>query len=330
MAHAKSKNLIEKYYPSPKFRKHLVLGIKIFVATAAIVFLADALANKRLERISFPAKWDFYHYYVLSLFFFFASINFFLDVLLWLRISVSAKKVEWHKAAFHHLRSITLGFITPYNVGEFGGKIRQYKEPTEQIKAVYLTYIFRYVKMSARNLIGSLALLWLVVTEKFLGIDNWQAIVIFTLAIGIVLLYFKMERIVPLISGLVVLGRKYFSPLARITMKPGKKFVWLIYGSLKFLVYPSQFVLALVFFDSTLNFSLNLLMLSLVYYSVAAFLPSAQVIDPVVKSAAGVFVLSGSVAYPESIVVATTAVWAANVAMPAFFGALFFFFDRKI
>lgn len=324
-----SKNVIARYYPSAKVRKYLVLVIKFLVASAAIVFLADALANRRLELISFPARWSREHYYILLLFFFGATINFLLDVLLWRRISVAARKVEWRKAAFHHLRSITLGFITPYNVGEFGGKARQYKAPMEQIKAVYLTYIFRYVKMSSRNIIGSLALLWLVTSGNFPEIAYWQAMGILVLAVFVVLIYFQMERIVPLISGLVVLGRKYFSPLARITMKPGKKLVWLFYGSLKFLVYPSQFVLALVFFDPTLSFNANILALSLVYYSVAAFLPSAQVIDPIVKSAAGVFILSGSVANPESIVVATTAVWAVNVAIPAFLGTLLLFFKRK-
>jgi hypothetical protein len=320
---------IRLFYPNAKTRRQLIIVVKILVATLAAYLVFIEFNNRSLSTPNFPHPLGRYHIQLIILFGLGMVLNFLLDLSLWRRISSSTQHTSMSKAAFHHLRSITFGIITPYNVGEFGGKARQFTGAIEQVKAIYLTYVFRFVKMSARNITGAIALLWMVYTGKIPEIQTWQAYSILFVALGIIAMYFQMEKIIPLISGIVVLGRKFFLPLARITMKPSKKVFWLLLGIAKFFVYPTQFVLALLFFSSNAEPTIGLFAMVLIYYSVAAFLPSAQIIDPLVKGAAGILILSRVTDSPEAILLATTAVWGFNVALPAIIGTVLLFVRQK-
>ncbi|MCC5916248.1 MAG: hypothetical protein JJU02_02860 [Cryomorphaceae bacterium] len=316
-------------YPKPIWRKRIIISAKLLVAAAAIAVLLSEIQAKSLQNALERIHWNSSNIYWLLLFCVLAIFNLLADTVLWKSISAANQRVSLKKAMFHHIRSITLAIVTPYNVGEFGGKLRQYAAPIEQLKAVYLTYVFRFVKMSARNLVGALALVYLVNIGVFPSIHTWQANALLIIALCIAIFYFNQEKIIPLISGMVVLGRKYFLPLARIMPNPWTKTFWLFLGFVKFFIYPAQFGIALILFDNNLQLEPGLMSMIWLYYSLAAFLPSVQLVDPIIKGGAGVFILSGWVDNPATILLATTLVWFVNVAIPAFVGSTLFVRVKK-
>ena len=322
-------NLLQRIYPTHRWRKRIIIAAKILVVFAAMYILGTEIRGRALLDILNELHWDSRQKTLLTIFMLLAFINMGLDAFLWKSISAVNQKVSFATALFHHLCSLSLASITPYNVGEFGGKQRQYQAPLEKLKAVYLTYVFRFVKMSARNLVGALSLLYLVQHDVFIWVSQWQAVFILIIALVIVVVYFQQERIIPIISGIVVLGKKIFLPLGRILPSTGIKIRWLILGLLKFMVYPLQFLLALMIFEHDLVASISLMAMIWLYYSLSAFLPSIQAIDPLVKGGAGIFILTGWVSNPGTILLATTLVWFINVAIPAFIGALFFLKTKK-
>lgn len=312
-----------QFVPPVLWRKWLVILAKMFVVSATLYVLFTRVNAKELwDVVGHPRAGDTEAPLVLF-FVFLTVLNFLLDALLWKKISDANESVSLSKAAFHHLRSLALAVITPYNVGEFGGKYRQHTTAIAQLKAVYLTYIFRFVKMSARNLVGSFALLYLTFNKTLVLLNTGQALIIVLAAAVVVFIYFHMQRAIPLIANIPIRGKKYLLPLQRILPSMRSRILWLLLGIVKFLVYPSQFVLMLLLFAPSIDATYSLLAMVLVYYSVAAFLPSMQIIDPLVKGGAGVYILS-SVASSEVVVVAAALVWFVNVAIPAGVGALLF------
>lgn len=315
---------LQKHLPSAVWRKRLILFAKllVFSATVFIVFMeVNAKSVGALIQHMFSA--DNRPLFILW-FFVLSLLNLFLDTLLWKKISDINEGVTLKKAAFHHLRSLALAIVTPYNVGEFGGKFRQHTAPIPQLKAFYLTYVFRFVKMSARNFVGSLALLYLIGGGVWHFIGVGESLLVVALAVLVVAFYFNMHRIVPLIANVPISGKKYLLPLKRILPSVSTRMIWFALGILKFFVYPAQFMLLLMAADSGLAFSFTLMAMILVYYSVAAFIPSVQLADPVVKGGFGILVLTQWGIGSNLIFLSATGVWLFNVAIPALIGGVFF------
>ncbi len=315
---------LQNHLPSATWRKRLILFAKILVFSAT-VFIVVKEVNAKSIGVLVQNIFSAESRPILFLWFFLLSLlNLFLDALLWKKISDVNEVVGLRKATFHHLRSLSLAIITPYNVGEFGGKYRQHTAPIPQLKAIYLTYVFRFVKMSARNFIGSLALLYLIVNGVWRFMGTGESLLVVLLALLVVVFYFNMHRVIPLIANVPISGKKYLLPLKRILPSIWTKFQWFFLGCLKFLVYPTQFLLLLLVFDVGLIFTTALFAVILVYYSVSAFLPSLQLVDPVVKGGFGMLVLTQWGLSPELILLSATGVWLFNVAIPALVGGVFF------
>lgn len=315
---------LQKFLPSAAWRKRFILFAKLLVFSATVFIVVKEVNAKSIgalvQNIFSPQSRP-----ILFLWFFLLSLlNLFLDALLWKKISDVNESVGLRKATFHHLRSLALAIITPYNVGEFGGKYRQHTAPIPQLKAVYLTYVFRFVKMSARNFIGSLALLYLIVNGIWQFMGAGESLIVVFLAVLAVAFYFNMQRIIPLIANVPISGKKYLLPLRRILPSISTRIIWFVLGMLKFLVYPTQFLLLLMAVDVDIAFSLTLMAMILVYYSVSAFLPSLQLVDPVVKGGFGMLVLTQWGISSELILLSATGVWLFNVAIPALVGGVFF------
>ena len=315
---------LQKFLPSAAWRKHFILFAKLLVFSTTVFIVVKEVNAKSIGALVqniFSAE----SRSILFLWFFLLSLlNLFLDALLWKRISDVNEVVGLRRAAFHHLRSLALAIITPYNVGEFGGKYRQHTAPIPQLKAVYLTYVFRFVKMSARNFMGSLALLYLIVRGVWRFMGTGESLIVVFLAVLAVAFYFNMHRIIPLIANVPISGKKYLLPLRRILPSILTRLIWFVLGLLKFLVYPTQFLLLLMAVDVDIAFSLSLMAMILVYYSVSAFLPSLQLVDPVVKGGFGMLVLTQWGISSELILLSATGVWLFNVAIPALVGGVFF------
>ena len=227
---------------------------------------------------------------------------------------------RWIHYLKHHLISLSIGSVTPVSLGEYGGKLRQFSGKMNKLKGLYLAYLFRISKMIARNFVGSLMLYLLIVFYSF---QNWPQWVAWLIGLGCLVFlvgFLFIEKILPLITQIPLFGRSYLKPLNRVNFTMSKKVLWLFLGSVKFLTYTLQLALMLYFFASN-NFTLEyLLLLSGIYYSVASYIPSIQVVDPLIKASAGILILQSVVPFAPAIALSITLVWLVNVGLPSLGG----------
>ncbi|MCX8147809.1 hypothetical protein [Thermaurantimonas aggregans] len=253
--------------------------------------------------------------------------NFFLDVLLWSLISKGSHKLRFWHYARHHLISMSLGFITPNNIGEYGGKMRQFKAPLAKLKGFFLAFHFRTVKTVARNLLGLFAtFLLFYTTESFL--KKWHLYLFFFLVLTHFLFYWYIENFLPFITNISIQGKNYFQSFLRIRISAIDKIKWISLSAVKFIIYTSQLsILLLSIGSSDAHFFIVWLYVAF-YYSLASYMPTILVFDPIVKGAVGILLLKQLHLSDWAIFTSVTLVWTANVALPALIGS-FLWAGRK-
>lgn len=318
--------LIKAYTALRKSR--VMLWIKFLVIGACIYVL-----HSRLNAFDFRP--DFLYKYpdlgkIIFFFLLLAGVNFFLDVYLWANISGGKRKnrLRLSHYARHHLISLSLGFITPNNLGEYGGKMRQFDAPTSKIKGFLLAFHFRTVKTVARNLIGLAAVIWLYTADRLPYLTTWQIGLLALFVSLYALFYVFLEDLLPLISSFSIQGKNYFQLFLRIRFSLIQKTKWTLVSSIKFLVYVVQLTLLLKVSEQDIG--LFVLMANVCfYYSLASYLPTILAFDPIVKGAAGILMLRHLGLNDWIVLTSVTMVWVTNVAFPSIVGS-FLWLRKKI
>lgn len=301
-------------------RREVNISIKYAVTIACFYILF-----KRLNESDFkPEIWtnSAHYFYTFIAFFVLSLLNFFLDVYLWALISKGSHKLRLSHYARHHLISMSMGFVTPNNVGEYGGKMRQFDAPISKVKGFLLAFHFRTVKKVARNVIGFLAVLNLLTTHDDFFLTIWHILFFAVVVLVHFLFYWNIEYFLPYISKISIQGKNYFQLFLRIKIPYINKLKWIGLSALKFTIYTTQLTLLLIavvpdnflFFETWYYVAF--------YYSLASYLPTVLAFDPIVKGAIGILLLKQLNIDDWSILTSITFVWMANVAVPSIIGSL--------
>lgn len=290
----------------------------------AVVIVCFFILFQRLSKTDFKPEFLFNKadfLYVIPIFFILSLANFFIDVLLWSSISKGSHKLRlWHYAR-HHLISMSMGFITPNNIGEYGGKMRQFGAPLAKLKGFYLAFHFRTVKTVARNLIGLFATFVLYSSSNSF-LKEWHIYLFSALVLMHFFFYWNIENFLPVISNISIQGKNYFQSFLRIRISVIDKLKWISLSAAKFLIYTSQLSILLLSISSfEIQFYDTWLYVAF-YYSLASYLPTILVFDPIVKGAVGILLLKYLHLSDWAIFTSVTLVWAANVAAPAIIGSI--------
>ncbi|MFN4299255.1 MAG: hypothetical protein ACK4EX_05915 [Thermaurantimonas sp.] len=296
----------------------------------AVIIVCFFILFQRLSKSDFKPEFLFYQatfLQIIPIFILLSLANFFLDVLLWSFISKGSHKLRFWHYARHHLISLSLGFITPNNIGEYGGKMRQFEAPLAKLKGFFLAFHFRTVKTVARNIIGFFATyLLFYTTDSFL--KEWHLYLFFFVVFIHLLFYWNIENFLPLLTNISIRGKNYFQSFLRIRISSFEKIKWISLSAVKFFIYTSQLSIVLLSIGSSGAHFFTIWLYVAFYYSLAAYLPTILVFDPIVKGAVGIFLLKQLHLSDWSIFTSVTLVWTTNVALPALVGS-FLWAGRK-
>jgi len=303
------------------FRNRLSMLLKLVVLVASVYYLLDRLTNEELSKVqnlvhTQPAKFIGFLGLVILL----SILNLILDTSLWAAISGGLNPKRWLHYLKHHLISLSIGSVTPVSLGEYGGKVRQFSGKINKLKGLYLAYLFRISKMISRNFVGSVMLYLLIVNHAYQNWPQWIALLIGLGCVAFMMGFLYIEKILPFVTRLPLFGRAYLKPLSRVNFSKKEKSFWLLLGALKFLTYSLQLALMLYFFAGSDFTLMYLLLLAGIYYSVASYIPSIQIVDPLIKATAGILILQGVVPFAPAIALSITLVWLVNVGLPSLGG----------
>lgn len=301
-------------------RRDVAIIIKYAVVSACFFILFNRLNESDFQPEIYSR--EDHHSYWFLLFIVLSVLNFTIDVYLWASISKGTHRLRFSHYARHHLISMSMGFITPNNIGEYGGKLRQFDAPISKVKGVLLAFHFRTVKTVARNILGFIAVLWLYTYQENFFLKGWHIFIFLTVVSFHFLFYWNIESFLPLISNISIQGKNYFQPLLRIRVSDIQKVFWIGLSALKFTVYTLQLTL-LILAVLPENYSfIELWSYVAFYYSLASYLPTILIFDPIVKGAVGILLLKDLNLSDWTILTSITMVWAANVALPSVLGSL--------
>lgn len=202
---------------------------------------------------------------------------------------------------------IASGFMTPNGWGNFLGRMI-YFQKRDRIYIVFATALANLSQLLPTLFFGLIALSWLKSPEH---VSIW--LYVSALGMGIVLLYFFADRVIPRKKSSVKWVRYMQFIRGRYN---SLKLKLLVFSSLRYLIFSLQFVLIFVSFGYT-DFWFLLRSVWLIYI-ITAFVPSLWSGKVLIRESAALFVLQGSMVSVPDILIASILIYIINIALPAF------------
>ncbi len=239
--------------------------------------------------------------------------------------------VSFLKAFKSVLAGCSITMITPYRVGEYGGRIL-FLKPQNRLDAIPLNILGSISQLFITLFMGSLGLLYLVRfgndQELFKALPGYTGN-LFLLA-GVVasfitlLLYFRSGFLVKLISKIHFL-KTFSNHLILLKTFSRKQLLRILFLSfLRYMVFILQYVLLLKVMEVEIDFFTCIRLLT-VFYLIMAMAPTIGFTELPLRAALGVQVLQLYSNNLLGIQAASLGIWIINLVIPAIAGSLLIF-----
>lgn len=242
------------------------------------------------------------------------ALNWISDTYLWWMVVKSQMDISFKDAFKINLISHAVGLVTPANIGEYGIKALHFTELGKKRQSVLLTFSYRWAKWYVKMGFGAIAGIYLWYHQN----SNLTYLLMAVLA-GLIFSY----RFLP-----SILDRVYHGRIGRIIFDASEDKNWNFKNNyfiksitpaiIKFTSYTGQLALLLAL-GSNLNL-IETFWRSSAIYSIASFIPTLSLIDPMVKAGLGEFILSDVSINLEWIALSTALVWLTNLGIPSLIG----------
>lgn len=250
-------------------------------------------------------------------------LNISLEALKWKFLIKKLEHLSFKEALFGVLAGISMGFITPHSIGDYAARIISLKHQ-ERFKGIGAVFLCRIGQFYITLYFGTIALV--VYFYKALKIDGMdsQLLICFAIANNILfgLLYFFHKKIFEKIETWALLKKVvyYFEIIKQYTFNELN--ILLLFSLLRYLVFSSQFILFLLFFNVSLPLHLMLMGVSFIFF-VKSIIPTF--LDLGVREAAAIVFFSLFGFKQEWILFASLSLWLSNIAFPALMGLVVVF-----
>lgn len=243
-----------------------------------------------------------------------SPVNWLLESKKWRVLSGIGDKKTAHRSV---LRGISLSLITPNRLGEIVGRLSKSGKDKMQHGLAFL--VGSLAQSTVTVAFGLVALLYFSLPStlnssrvQWISVTALLALLAFTLFFGA--MAEKWVHYLPLPKK----WRNHATALKRIGLfKQGSA---LGYSLLRYLIFSSQFVLALIVFGASNDFMTLYSGVALSYLS-SSFIPASVIGELGVRESVAVIVFAG-VCPPQIVLPATFVVWLVNLALPGLFGSL--------
>ncbi len=265
-------------------------------------------------------------------------INWGIESLKWKMLIQQAEKVSFITAFEAVLGGLAVSIFTPNRVGEFMGRVFILKK-TDPLKAILLTIVGSFSQLLVTVIFGTAAYLFFAPTflASLLYDSTWLvtgfSFTLVTVSIFSVFVFFNisaLHRISILIPGKY--SKRIRSGIDAMAACPTPLLLKiLLFSALRYIVFSTQFYLAIVLMG--LNFTaLQCLLVIPVIYLVLAAIPTVALTELGVRGSVSVFLFgllttSGILDAEATLAVisASSLIWFLNIAVPSLAGVLVIF-----
>ncbi|UTW64592.1 flippase-like domain-containing protein [bacterium SCSIO 12741] len=254
-------------------------------------------------------------------------INWTLEAVKWRILVLPLEKISLSRSIQAILAGTSLGIITPNRVGEYAGRvlILQHKN---RFSGALATVIGSVAQTITTVLFGSAALYFYYTDLSGEEPDFWIQMVLsflLILLIGVLLiLYFNTPFLIGLLKRLKVLHRyrKYVSFLDRYSY--GELLTVLSLSTLRYIVFSSQLLLLLYFFQVEIPFHDALILIPMIFIALT-IIPTIPFTELPIRQMVSIKLLSVTSDHSLGIAGASFVLWFINLGIPAIAGTIYIF-----
>ncbi|MGC8864954.1 MAG: hypothetical protein ACP5O2_04435 [Bacteroidales bacterium] len=317
------------------FRLTILLGAYGYIAYKIWNTPAGPLSPQSLQIF-----FDQGHYWILSVaVFLLMFLNWGLETLKWQRLISKIEKVHFLKAYMAIFTGVTASVFTPNRVGEYIGRvfILENRQPAQGILITLLGSFSQILVYLAGGAVAGLVIFYRYILpwRPQLSFLSWILTpAVFLVFIGSILIFANLPYFIRLARRLLPRRwhkiRSWVSVLGMYTRTEMLKIMAISF--LRYLVFIFQYMLLLVMFGISLNFSTLLTGIPFIILLLVV-IPSVALSELGVRNSVALFVfelmlppgLKNDPLVNLSIIAAATSLWLINVALPAIIGSFFVF-----
>lgn len=253
-------------------------------------------------------------------------INWFLEAKKWQYLLSKIENISILTSVKSVLSGLTISSVLPNRMGEFLGRIA-YVNQADRIKATLISLIGSISQMTITVSIGSLAFIYLIVSETYkidYIIGRSASIVLFIVACSAPLIYFNTSIIFYLVREIKWLHK--FTTYAETFKEYSRQELLkaLCFSLARYLIFVSQFIFLLHIFEVDISI-INAFTGIAASFFIVATIPSPALAEIGIREATCLIMLGLFSPNHLGIIAATFCLWLINIALPIIIGTAFVF-----
>ena len=260
------------------------------------------------------------HLFTLSTMLFLVPLNWALESLKWQRLASKAVSITFREAFRGTLTGLAVGVAAPAQLGDTIGRVAALKSD-DRLKAIGAAVVSNGIQFYVSLIFGGWGLAWI---GNKLGIDTSGKNMLYGLLISLCLLGIMVVLFRKRLTNwqprraFLVKSLSYFRIIGAYTSTD--LLVATGYGMLRYLVFLSQFLLALSLFDFPMSL-IDLAACVALIFLAKTLIPAINVLgDLGLREFTALFVFKQYNLPPEQVIAATFLVWTINVLGPILVG----------
>jgi uncharacterized membrane protein YbhN (UPF0104 family) len=326
---------------TPKVRKTLDIATRLIIAALSISYIFYRIYSLPAGQVhvfadSVLASNEFAQLFAALILLLFCNIGF--EAFKWKLLIQQSEKVSLFTAYKAILGGMAVSVFTPNRVGEFMGRVFILKK-TEPLTAILLTIVGSFSQLLVTVVAGSIA--YIIFAPQYLPLVIFESAWIvkgFSVTLALVsllyvFLYFNisaLHRVSFVVPSLY--SQKIRNGINAIAACPRRLlFIAVLLSTLRYLVFSTQFYLAIRL--AGLGFTISQCMLVVpIMYLLLVIIPTVALTEIGVRGSISVFLFGLLTATHElnpndalAVISASTLIWFINVAFPSLLGVLVVF-----
>jgi len=260
------------------------------------------------------------HFFALVLMLILVPVNWALESFKWQRLASKAVKITFKEAFRGTLTGLAVGVAAPAQLGDTIGRVAALKSD-DRLKAIGAAVVSNGIQFYVSLIFGGWGLAWI---GNKLGMDSsgktmLYALLAILLTLGFIIISFR-KRLTSLQTNSVFLAKtlSYFRIIGSYT--GADLLIATTFGTLRYLVFLTQFLLALSLFDFPMSI-LDLAGCVALIFLAKTLIPAINVLgDLGLREFTALFVFKQYNLPAEQVIAATFLIWIINVLGPILIG----------
>ncbi|NDK55978.1 lysylphosphatidylglycerol synthase domain-containing protein [Pontibacter fetidus] len=302
--------------------KLLVVVLTLYLLWQAISTVPDTfLSWKTIVRntINSPFRWLFIVTAILI------PVNWGFEAKKWQLLGRKLEPISFWRAYRAVMVGLTLGFITPNRLGDYAGRVLELKSK-QRLEAIGAIFIGRFCQLVATVIVGSVGLLYFIVTFFWAanpGVSLSLIFLLMSVSAATLLLLYNAQAIVAVVSAIKPL-RKLVGYVAIMGNYSSAEISKLLLLSLcRYAVFLLQFILLLILFDVQLT-ALQYVCGVAGTFFIKSIVPSVSLLSDLGVRELSAMYLFGLLGQERlQVLSASLSLWLLNIAVPSVVGLYF-------